>query len=290
MSLPTPAAFAGVEIPQGEDTFIATGDISNAFYRLAVPEHLLEHFSLHCLDASHLAEFGIDLNFSGGDNMVLPLVTVLPMGWSWSVFFCQSVLEQSIMNSVDNFRFIQDTHMPVMLNSKKELATGHSGDTPQLISGAVVHRQSCSSLFDDSSACDSLVKSNLAVGAYLDNFLVQGSCPHAVNKANRDIAQHLDSLGLLTHELTDADVLAEFVGLKFVNGDISVKESKFWKVKLGLDSVLSRNCASGIMLEVLVGHLVWVMLNMRASLACLEFAKTTMNLWAYGRLCRRSSL
>ena len=68
------------------------------------------------------------------------------------------------------------------------------------------------------------------------------------------------------NELTDADVLAEFVGLKFANGDISVKESKFGKFKLGLDSVLSRNCASGIMLEVLVGHLVWVMLNMRALL------------------------
>ena len=48
--LPSTAAFASIECPQGVDPYIASGDVSNAFYGLGVPLELSEMFKVLDLD------------------------------------------------------------------------------------------------------------------------------------------------------------------------------------------------------------------------------------------------
>ena len=50
----------------------------------------MHYFSLPSIAAKYLTRVGIDVGDADdddGDDMILPFLTVLPMGWSWSLFF-----------------------------------------------------------------------------------------------------------------------------------------------------------------------------------------------------------
>eukprot|EP00438_Fugacium_kawagutii_P028256 Skav200691 [mRNA] locus=scaffold6391:1205:6504:+ [translate_table: standard] len=73
--------------------YMASADLQNAFYTMSMPYSLRKYFGLRGVKAS---ELGIE-EFEGRKlsmNQVLhPRIAVVPMGWSWAMWWCQHVSE-----------------------------------------------------------------------------------------------------------------------------------------------------------------------------------------------------
>jgi hypothetical protein len=71
--------------------FAAEIDVDNCFHRLRIREDLGRHFSLPPLRAG---ELGICLSggkVADGLDLIWPCLAVAPMGFTWSLFFVQSI-------------------------------------------------------------------------------------------------------------------------------------------------------------------------------------------------------
>eukprot|EP00974_Lingulodinium_polyedra_P007993 761407-Lingulodinium_polyedra.AAC.1 len=68
---------------------MASADVSNAFYNMRVPDSLARLFRLPALRADLCGQApGLPSGRAAG-AAVQPYLTVLPMGWSWALHFCQ---------------------------------------------------------------------------------------------------------------------------------------------------------------------------------------------------------
>lgn len=106
--LPSAAALSGVEIGLGEPLYIASGDISNAFCGMAIPESLGSRFTLPTVRAAHVSRKHL-LNLDVSDcEAAIPCLIVLPMGWSWSLHLCQSVVSHCMAQTLEPGAIIVD--------------------------------------------------------------------------------------------------------------------------------------------------------------------------------------
>ena len=159
--LPSADAFTRTEFVESSPFYVGSGDLANAFYTLAVPHDLAEKFTLPAIEAWRIGVAQIDGIPILPGAKVIPFITVLPMGWSWALHLCQSVLLHAI--SVSGFKSKQ------IIGDKRESVTLKE--------------------FDD-----------LAVAAYVDNFGVFGSSSKAVDAGLDKIIQTLRAWGLQVHE------------------------------------------------------------------------------------------
>eukprot|EP00959_Pyramimonas_sp_CCMP1952_P323347 6766242-Pyramimonas_sp.AAC.1 len=100
---------------------MAQADVDNAFYRVKLPDKMDEHFSLpsdHLATLRQLAdEAGIDMDLPES-RFGAPLLQVLPMGWSWSLYFCQRLLQITVLRSgIDTGPLIKDRHAPLQVRT-----------------------------------------------------------------------------------------------------------------------------------------------------------------------------
>ena len=80
------------KLRQGSSLLYAVGDVPDYFYMLEIPEVMSQHFALDGLDADDLRRvLGPDVVLPGTGQAVGS--RVLPMGFKWSVFLAQTVLE-----------------------------------------------------------------------------------------------------------------------------------------------------------------------------------------------------
>ncbi len=105
VALPTAAALSSIEIEPGEEAFLSSADLSCAFYQMAVPSDLASLFTLQPIRAGYLRP-SIAHHFKW-DEEVMPTLTILPMGWSWSLYFCQRLVETSALAN-SNGRLVRD--------------------------------------------------------------------------------------------------------------------------------------------------------------------------------------
>ncbi|CAK0801949.1 unnamed protein product, partial [Prorocentrum cordatum] len=198
-SLPTATALAAFENP-GHDTYLASGDIDNAFYRLRLPDGLSSYFRLPALDASLLGITHLDGVVLARGARVQPCVCVLPTGWSHALALCQGVLRRAMVTAgftVD--QCVEDGK-----------------------AGVVVDREGA-----------------VAVAGYVDNYAALGRPPALVNQAALAIARVLTEKGLLTHDEEPAARDATFVGLELKRGrHLSIKARSIWRLRFGLDALL----------------------------------------------------
>ena len=86
VSLTTVEGIANIHVDQNDKLFISKGDVENCFYRLRIEGSICEFFALESVSAS---EVGIDecegLHAEPSSQM-FPCFSVLPMGFSWSLF------------------------------------------------------------------------------------------------------------------------------------------------------------------------------------------------------------
>ena len=78
-------------------SFLFHADVENTFYNLAVPPDLSDYFSLGAVPAKLV---GFPTRVDGSQpiagEVLTPYLCVLPMGWSWSLGLCQSMLEGAV--------------------------------------------------------------------------------------------------------------------------------------------------------------------------------------------------
>ena len=230
---PSADAFTRTEFVEDSQFYIGSGDLANAFYTLAVPNDLAEMFTMPAIEAGKVGIFNVGGTAVEAGTILLPYITVLPMGWSWALHFCQKVLEHGISQAgFDHKQFIGDKRETVVLEQLHDLA----------------------------------------VAAYVDNFGVFGANREAVDEGLQKIIHVLRGWGLTVHEIEPACLHSDFVGLSFdgSQGTVSVKKQRILKIKFAIDELLERQFCSGRTMQLLVGHLTWALLCRRTGLSLLN--------------------
>ena len=90
---PSGAAFVEMDASPNGPVYFASGDIKDCFYHLGVPPGLEQWFSLPWIHRRHLPKNLTGITSEDPDAWIVPLLTVLPMGWSWSLYFAQMAHE-----------------------------------------------------------------------------------------------------------------------------------------------------------------------------------------------------
>ena len=238
--LPSADAFTRLETPEGQEFLIGSGDLANAFYTLAVPPDLAEHFTLPVIKAGTLREYVSGLEHYTPDTQLLPYLTILPMGWSWALHFCQSVLMHAIRSSgIEERQIIGDKRGNVCL-------------------------------VDDN---------DIAVAGYVDNFGIIGTNAAIINQGLGRISERLRALGLTVHEEEEAQHTGQFVGLHFNGhtGFVSISPKRLRNIKVAIDELLQQQWCSGRTLQLLTGHITWAMMARREGLSILSSTYAFIN-------------
>lgn len=231
--LPSADAFTRVEMPENQPFYIGSGDLANAFYTLSVPDDLGRMFTLPAVRADRIGIDEVDGNTLRPGTMVCPYLIVLPMGWSWALHLCQSVMMHAISQSgFCSQQIISDKRAPVRISNSDDMACG----------------------------------------GYVDNFVVIGNDPEAVNAGLARISERLRSLGLTVHEEEPASLHATFVGLDFngSSGVVSLKPQRILNLQKAIRELLLRNFASGDLLQLILGHITWALMCRREGLSILK--------------------
>ena len=154
-----------------------------------------------------------------GDSLFLhPVLTVVPMGWSWAMFIAQRVHQHHAMIAAE-------------VDSSRVLVDGRPA--PALSDGPVLV-------------------------PYADNLNIIGTNVSEVQKLKNKIVNHLQTLGFRIHEEQDALNYAESLGffLDGKLGRVYPRPNKLKKVQVVLDWLATSPRVSGRMIERAIGHCI----------------------------------
>eukprot|EP00971_Amphidinium_carterae_P346027 6487276-Amphidinium_carterae.2 len=116
----TPETFTSLEIEQGLEVFTSTVHIADCFHRLRIPYQLGRLFSLRPLPASLLGVCSLQGRVLGARDLVWPHLQVLPMGCSWSLYYAQAAVEESVRVALRGIDFT------MLGNSRERVAISHA--------------------------------------------------------------------------------------------------------------------------------------------------------------------
>ena len=91
-NLPTLNAFSNIETDSTHTLFTGAGDIADAFHHMLLPPALRKYFRLPSIQCKFLDRECWPAG-CGREDWVTPEYCTLPMGWCWSLYFCQRFLE-----------------------------------------------------------------------------------------------------------------------------------------------------------------------------------------------------
>ena len=91
--LASTAAFCEVYVPDGKGLFYSSHDVSDCFYQFRIPRALARFFGLLPVAASKIGVTRIDGLPVSPEELVYPLLTVLPMGFSFALHWAQQAHE-----------------------------------------------------------------------------------------------------------------------------------------------------------------------------------------------------
>ena len=229
-ALPTPAAWASLEIGEDDALYLADVDVDNAFYRIKNPPGLEEMFTTPPVYINELRACGVDIPSELEGSLELsPILLVLPMGFSWSLYFGQRMVEESALaGGALPGDFVVDRRVPPEVRGGKPW-----------------------------------------VGVYVDGAAAVGTDLEAVDGRVLGISLALNGNNLLCHEVVAAGGVQEFAGLSFDkdSGRISVKPKRLWRLRLALLRILEVGRISGVALQAILGHVTWCALVRRPLLS-----------------------
>ncbi|CAK0816696.1 unnamed protein product [Prorocentrum cordatum] len=227
--LPSASAWGRFETG-GTRVSVASADLDVAFYRAQVPEGMEEYFTLPPIAAKYSAPPGITVAGVTGEDLVLPQVAVLPMGFSWALHLCQTVPQTSLCRAG--------------FSPEDLVLDGHCG---------------CQ-LSDDPAS---------VVGAgYVDNYFVLGGSAKQVGQRLRVVPGDLVRHGLSVHELEAPSQDRDVLGLSLREGRcLSLRTRNIWRLRAASRAATRRQAIGGFLLRVLAGHITWALL-LRRELLC----------------------
>ena len=94
IKLATGEAMSRIQASPEEPLYMASADLQNAFYTIEMPTGLRKFFGLRRIRAGQL---GIDLVEGASvqpEQWIYPRVRVVPMGWSWAMWWVQNLSER----------------------------------------------------------------------------------------------------------------------------------------------------------------------------------------------------
>ena len=78
---------------EDDDLYVAQADRKDAFYHLELPPELRRFFGLRPVRAGAVGCTHIGGKAVHPNQMVTPRLAVVPMGWTWALWWCQKILE-----------------------------------------------------------------------------------------------------------------------------------------------------------------------------------------------------
>ncbi|CAK0856032.1 unnamed protein product [Prorocentrum cordatum] len=236
-ALPTAGCWKGLLLEPNDELCLSQVDVEACFYRMRAPPGMEEVFVLPPLDCDAIRRLRPDIAI-GGDVTCSPLLIVLPMGWNWSLFFCQEMVTQCVQRAgYPPSRIIEDKRATPSLVGQTAAAVYVDGV-------AVIGTQSAQTVQD----CRTIAESLLAVGLVTkDMELPQDEQPFT---------------GLIFEK---------------GSGRISLSRSRIWRIRRAFQFAAEADKLTGVQMRMLLGHYTWAAMLRRPLLsvfaACYSFAE-----------------
>ena len=230
VALATSESFSKFECPGGGLVFISTVDVAGCFHIMRMPPWLTRYF---CLPSLTAAELGLTTEMDRvkveGSQLVRPCCLCLSMGFSWSLYFAQSITESV------------------------------SGSVPAMSGGAII----C-----DARPGQTLTE-EVQHYVYVDNIGALGYSQTAVDTAMSTVIHTLNACGLKTHEHVPACVKQEVLGVQLDGERLEarVTRKRIHRLRIVIDWALKRGRLRGQELGKLLGHCTFVGLLRRPCLS-----------------------
>eukprot|EP00438_Fugacium_kawagutii_P013651 Skav213124 [mRNA] locus=scaffold107:139529:142876:+ [translate_table: standard] len=212
-------SFSQLHLDQESKVYTAQSDIKDYFYSIGLPPFLSKYFCLPPVRTAALLEEIPELKQFAGASEVFPQMKVVPMGWSWSMFFAQRIHQHQVF-----------------------LGTGLS------------HEQ----VLVDGRPAPSLSTGQVVVVPYADNLNVIGTCQHEVQRVKNLAVARLRDVGFRIHEEEDAQLKVKALGFVIdgEKGMIHPSSEKRDKLIAVLRWMSRRPKVSGRSVERVLGHCV----------------------------------
>ncbi|CAK0801212.1 unnamed protein product, partial [Prorocentrum cordatum] len=231
VSLFSAAGFADLEVPKDTPLYYAGVDVQNAFYQHKLPAYLRSYFCLPKVTAGELGISRLDGRRVPPWACLYPQLAVVPMGWSWALFFVQKAhgrtLGQRDALRPDR-RAVDFVPVPSPLEEP-------------------IH-----------SLC-------------VDNVLVVGADREAVTRVRREASQALEGSVPAVHDETDAAESMAMLGgqLHGSPARATLAPRRFWKLCVGLGYLVQRRPrVTSRDVEHVIGHCTFAALCRREGLSC----------------------
>ena len=259
-----PYSEEGKQALEAVELVLGIGDIADAFHRFKIDREFAAYFGLMDVTAKEIGVVGQDFGWGpvGADEVLVPCFNSLPMGFAWSLYFCQVTAEHLVATT---------THMATstVLSDR---------GSPMVIR---VNRN---------GAMDVNYHAHYV---YVDNIGI-----FAVNAARTrqlldSVMDKFNGVGLNIHEDELVMELGESLGNRLM---LQAKEStltrkRFWRVRRGLEYALSRRALPGSVWMIIIGHITFCALVNRDLMCllftCYRFARAHQNecvpLWPTAR-------
>ncbi|CAK0818121.1 unnamed protein product [Prorocentrum cordatum] len=250
VSLLTGEGLAGLELGEGEELHVGGADLSDAFYHMQLPPDLRPFFCFRAVRAGAVGCASVNGQAVPPSAMVYPRLSVIPMGWSWALWMCQTVHERIVEQA---------------------------GASPE---NRIVDKQATPDLH---RACHSQYVDNF-IAVSTDASAVRSLVADAIRALEgRGLVVHEE-------EYSGGDKVAQVSGWQIdgSRGRAAATPLRLWRARLAIRAVLRRGRCSGRDLERLLGHLVFLSLVRREGLSlfwsCYAFVRKNYTqeerLWA----------
>ena len=212
-------SFGQLEVGGDQQVFVAQSDIKDYFYSIGLPSYLHPFFSLPPIRPRLLQHRIAELTGLKHFDEVYPQMKVVPMGWSWSMFFAQRIHQHQVMIGTG-------------ISHEQVLADGRPA--PPLDSGKCV------------------------IIPYADNLNVVGVNQKEVQDVKDLAVKQLRKVGFRVHEEEDACTYSKALGF-IIDGKkrkIYPVPEKRDKVIAALRWLSNRPKVTGKCIERIVGHCI----------------------------------
>lgn len=212
-------SFGQLEVGGEQEVFVAQSDIKDYFYSIGLPSYLYPFFCLPPIRPQLLQRRIPELRGVEHFDEVYPQMKVVPMGWSWAMFFAQRIHQHQVM-----------------------IGTGIS------------HEQ----VLADGRPAPSLDSGKCVIIPYADNLNVVGINQQDVQAVKDRAVKQLRKVGFRVHEEEDACTYSKALGF-IIDGKkrkIYPVPEKRDKVIAALRGLSNRPKVTGKCIERIVGHCI----------------------------------
>ena len=212
-------SFGQLVVEHDQEVFVAQPDIKDYFYSIGLPDYLHPFFSLPPIRSDLLSGRIPELCGRDPSLVIFPQMKVVPMGWSWAMFFAQRIHQHQVMIGAG-------------IPHHRVLADGRPAPVLKDESGVIV--------------------------PFADNLNVIGTNKDEVQRVKDQAVAQLRKVGFRVHEEEDASLEAKALGF-IINGSkrkIFPVPEKRDKVIQCLIWLSRRPRVSGRVVERIIGHCV----------------------------------